>query len=71
MKILLTLLLSVAMFFTTKSQTKVYVCKGGYAYAYHQRKNCAGLKNCRATIVEMPENSAITTYKRRKCHKCY
>lgn len=70
MKFLITLLLSLATYFPSK-ETQVYVCKGGYAYAYHQKRNCVGLYNCRAAIVQMSEYDAKSKYKRRRCSKCY
>ena len=33
----------------TVNQT-VYICSGQYAYAYHSRKNCAGLNNCKGQV---------------------
>lgn len=70
MKFLITFLLPLLLSSPPKT-SNVYVCKGGYAYAYHSKRNCIGLYNCRATIVQMSESEAKTKYKRRRCSKCY
>lgn len=54
-----------------QSGEKVYICKGGSAYAYHKTKDCRFLLNCTHTIVEVSVNEAKTDYKRTPCKPCY
>jgi len=56
---------------TTTNQNIVYICMGGYAYAYHSISNCPGLGNCRSEIKYTYESVAINNYKRVPCCRCW
>jgi hypothetical protein len=49
----------------------VYICTGSYAYAYHSNNTCAGLNNCKSSIVYLDENQAVNAYGRKPCCKCW
>lgn len=55
---------------TNKNQT-VYICSGQYAYAYHSVSNCPGLNNCKGSIVYTDENTAVYSYRREPCCRCW
>ncbi|MCU0435959.1 MAG: hypothetical protein MUC87_21050 [Bacteroidia bacterium] len=48
----------------------VYVCLGSGAYAYHNTRNCRGLKQCKANIILVPIEKA-QSMPRRPCGYCY
>lgn len=50
---------------------KVYICKGGSAYAYHKSDRCSGLNRCTHTIVSVSKGDAEGVHRRRPCKKCY
>ncbi len=52
------------------SQT-VYLCSGSYSYAYHSRSNCPGLINCKGEINYTDEFSAVNSFGRRPCCRCW
>jgi hypothetical protein len=54
----------------SKAQT-VYICTGLYAYAYHSRSDCQGLKNCKGQINYTDEYSAVNSFDRRPCCRCW
>jgi len=54
----------------SKAQT-VYICTGAYAYAYHSRSNCPGLNNCKGEINYTDEYSAVNSFGRRPCCRCW
>lgn len=49
----------------------VYICMGGYAYAYHSRSNCPGLGNCRSKVNRTYESVAINNFNRVPCCRCW
>lgn len=51
--------------------SKVWICTGSGAYAYHNNRACSGLNNCKATIIQVTEKEAIEKWGRKKCKKCY
>ena len=51
--------------------SKVWICTGTGAYAYHNNRACSGLNNCKATIIQVTEKEAIEKWGRKKCKKCY
>lgn len=51
--------------------SRVWICTGSGAYAYHNNRACSGLNNCKATIIQVTEKEAIEKYSRKKCKKCY
>ncbi len=53
------------------ADSKVYICKGSSAYAYHKNKACEGLTYCTRTIVSVTMKEAEGTYKRKPCKACY
>ena len=55
----------------TPKEEKVFICKGGSAYAYHKTKNCRWLQNCTHTIEEVTLAEAKNDYKRKPCKPCY
>jgi hypothetical protein len=54
----------------TSAATKVYICTGKYAVAYHSTSSCSGLNKCKGTIksVTLAEAQRL---KRRACKVCY
>jgi hypothetical protein len=54
----------------SKEQT-VYICTGTYSYAYHSQSNCAGLNNCKGQINYTDEYSAVNSFGRRPCCRCW
>jgi hypothetical protein len=48
----------------------VYICTGGFAYAYHSDENCEGLNNCSEDIIEITEEDAQDKGY-IPCHYCY
>ena len=54
----------------SKAQT-VYICTGVYAYAYHSRSDCPGLNNCKGQINYTDEYSAVNSFGRRPCCRCW
>ncbi len=54
-----------------KTETKVYVCLSGTAYAYHDNKSCRGLRQCTHEIVEVTIKYAVDSLRRRPCGYCY
>lgn len=55
----------------TTSNQIVYICTGAYSYAYHSVSNCPGLGNCQGTIIYMDENTAVYSYGRVPCCRCW
>jgi hypothetical protein len=55
----------------TTVQERVYICFSGTAYAYHDNRNCRGLRSCTHKIDTVAINIARTKYKRRPCGYCY
>ena len=51
------------------SVSTVWVCYGTSAKAYHTRRYCDGLSNCKGSIREMTEQDAINKG-RHLCHFC-
>lgn len=54
-----------------KNDQIVFICNGMYAYAYHSRKDCPGLGNCKGQILYTYESTAISSYRRVPCCKCW
>ena len=54
----------------TKSDVKVYVCKGPNAKRYHKTPNCRGLKKCSVVIKKVSRTEAIDMG-RTPCKRCY
>ncbi len=50
---------------------KVYICKGGSAYAFHSSSSCSGLNRCSHTISAVTKADAESRHDRRPCKKCY
>lgn len=57
--------------FTLDEVQTVYICGGNYAYAYHSYSDCPGLNNCQAQVYYCSENSAINSYGRTPCCRCW
>lgn len=53
------------------TEQTVYVCTGAYSYAYHSISNCAGLSNCKGEIKYTDEYSAVNSFGRRPCCRCW
>jgi len=49
----------------------VYICTGLYAYAYHSRQDCPGLGNCKGQIQYTLESTAVNSFGRVPCCKCW
>ena len=54
----------------SNNDSYVYICTGKYAYSYHKKKNCRGLKRCGATIKKVTFKQAKSK-KRTACKICY
>lgn len=54
-----------------EGDTKVWICTGSSAYAYHSRSNCSGLSNCKGSIKQVKLDEAVKKYHRRPCKKCW
>jgi hypothetical protein len=57
--------------FQSKKVQAVYVCLGQYAYAYHSYQTCPGLNNCQSSVITVEQSTAIYTYKRKACCRCW
>ena len=67
MKLILLLLLAPAGNF---HPDKVYVCKSGTSYAYHNRL-CQGLRKCTHRIDTVTIQEAIASGHKKPCVYCY
>lgn len=47
--------------------TKVFICVSEGAYAYHYKKNCRGLGNCKHEIKEVTLEEAFKKGKKKLC----
>ena len=68
-----TSLLFFALFFVSNlfGQRLVYLCQGQYSYAFHSKNNCAGLINCRTSLIQVSEQTAKYNYRRQYCCRCW
>ena len=53
------------------SNTMVYVCTGGSAYAYHCNRGCRGLNRCGASIRYVTLSEAYSMGRSKPCGWCY
>jgi hypothetical protein len=65
-KLILILLLQILAF----NEPKVYICKSGTSYAYHN-KICPGLRKCTHQILYVTINEAIASGHKKPCGYCY
>lgn len=67
------LLLSILFLFTINMRPaeKVFICKGGSAYAYHKTRDWRYLTQCTHKIEEISIEDAKSDYKRKPCKPCY
>src|SRR5674476_5200 len=56
---------------TEANSQQVFICTGQYAYAYHSSATCPGLNNCKGEIKSTDEYSALNSYGRRPCCRCW
>jgi len=56
--------------FLSKTQL-VYICSGPYAYAYHSKSDCPGLNNCKWQINYTDEYTAVHSFNRTPCCRCW
>ncbi|TWI88073.1 hypothetical protein LX66_2147 [Chitinophaga japonensis] len=64
-------LLSVALLLTARDpSSKVYICRSGTSYAYHNRL-CQGLRRCTHKIDTVTIEKAVQTGHRKACGYCY
>ena len=56
---------------TNQGTSYVWICTGPGAVAYHSKRNCGGLNNCRDDIISVTLHDAITKWRRRECRRCY
>jgi len=47
--------------------TKVWICVSEGAYAYHYKKDCRGIKNCKHDIKEVTLEEAFKRGKKKLC----
>ena len=65
------LLNSLAYSFIPATTSRVWVCVGGSAYAYHAKQDCSVLKHCTHVTRKTSLDSAVQVYKRKPCKQCY
>ena len=53
------------------AESIVWICTSSGAYAYHNNRQCQGLNNCKATIIQVTKEEAIQKWGRRPCKRCY
>lgn len=53
------------------SESKVWICTSSGAYAYHSKRTCRGLNNCKTDIVLVTKQEAIEKFRRKPCKICY
>ena len=54
-----------------QKNSKVWICTGSSAYAYHSRRNCSGLNSCKGSIRQVTLDEAVKKYHRKPCKKCW
>lgn len=54
-----------------ENRLTVYICMGQYAEAYHSRPDCAGLGNCKSDIKYTDDYTAVNSFRRRPCCRCW
>lgn len=54
-----------------KKETNVWICNSEKSVAYHSKKDCRGLNNCKHEIKEVTKTDAMNVYGRRACKICY
>jgi hypothetical protein len=54
----------------TPAVEKVYVCDSKSSVAYHEKKDCSGLKKCKHEIIYITKTEAQNKGK-RPCKICY
>lgn len=66
------LLLFVPTQISKQKYNETYVCifTGEYAYSYHSKNTCSGLKRCKADIKKVTISQA-KQLGRKPCQKCY
>ena len=53
------------------AESKVWICTGKSAYAYHCDRNCSGLNKCRSEIKKVTLAQAKKLGRTKKCKICY
>ena len=53
------------------AESKVWICTGSSAYAYHCDKNCRGLNRCGSEIKKVTLAQAKKMGRTKKCKICY
>lgn len=70
MKTLIVILSLALLSFIQPASQKVYVCNSSTSIAYHNKKDCKGLNNCKHEIVLATIEDAKKASK-RPCKICY
>ena len=70
-RLILLLVLLICLGSCTSYHSKVYICTGKRAYAYHRSSECKWLKKCSHAIDELTLGEAAEVYHRRPCKPCY
>ena len=65
-----TILLSLAICLSINQSQKVYICKSGTSYAYHNSM-CKGLSKCTHKIEKVTVEEAIASGHKKACGYCY
>lgn len=65
------IILTVVLFSACKDNGVVYICTGSDAHAFHEKRGCKGLSNCRKDIKPISEDDAVNKYHRRPCYYCH
>lgn len=70
---MITYLSVISIIFQTacKDNNTVYICTGSTAHAFHDKRGCKGLSNCRGDIKPISEEVAVNKYHRRPCYYCH
>lgn len=53
-----------------QQKDSVYLCTGNYSIAYHIKRDCKGLNNCKAKIITVTYQDAVKKYGRKSCRFC-
>lgn len=64
------LLILAVVWFSCVSEPKVYICRSGTSYAYHNRL-CQGLNRCTHKIDTVTVKQAIEKRHGKPCGNCY
>jgi len=67
MKTLLSIALCLSIVSFGQSDKTVYICNSKNSKAYHLKRDCFALKNCKSEIKAVSKTDAVNTYGRKLC----